>query len=121
MLIDVKNVTFAYYDSAEPVFENLYLQLDTDWKLGLIGRNGYGKTTFLNLLQNKLEYSGQIISPDLGRAFKLYRYYFASSNRKYDFKVQPYGYLGRTRQKIQRKSFYRFCRAGKNLRQISGA
>lgn len=46
MLIDVKNVTFAYYGSAEPVFENLNLQLDTDWKLGLIGRNGYGKTTF---------------------------------------------------------------------------
>jgi len=63
MLIDVKNVTFAYYGSAEPVFENLNLQLDTDWKLGLIGRNGYGKTTFLNLLQNKLEYSGKIISP----------------------------------------------------------
>ena len=63
MLIDVKNVTFAYYGSAEPVFENLNLQLDTDWKLGLIGRNGYGKTTFLKLLQNKLEYSGKIISP----------------------------------------------------------
>ncbi|UTC75151.1 ABC-F type ribosomal protection protein [Treponema sp. OMZ 792] len=63
MLIDVKNLTFAYYGSAEPVFENLNLQLDTDWKLGLIGRNGYGKTTFLNLLRNKLEYSGKIISP----------------------------------------------------------
>ncbi|MGP1454482.1 MAG: ribosomal protection-like ABC-F family protein [Treponema sp.] len=63
MLIDVKDVTFAYAGSAEPIFEHLNVQLDTDWKLGLIGRNGYGKTTFLHLLQNKLEYSGSITSP----------------------------------------------------------
>lgn len=62
MLIDVKNLTFAYTGQAEPVFENLNLQLNTDWKLGFIGRNGYGKTTFLHLLQNKMEYTGSIIS-----------------------------------------------------------
>jgi lincosamide and streptogramin A transport system ATP-binding/permease protein len=35
-------------------------QIDTDWKLGLTGRNGRGKTTFLNLLLGKYEYSGTI-------------------------------------------------------------
>lgn len=60
--ISVSNLTFNYDNSAEYVFENLYLTLDTDWKLGLIGRNGKGKTTFLNLLMGKYEYSGKISS-----------------------------------------------------------
>ena len=34
--------------------------MDTDWKLGFIGRNGKGKTTFLNLLLGKYEYKGSI-------------------------------------------------------------
>jgi lincosamide and streptogramin A transport system ATP-binding/permease protein len=35
-------------------------QIDTEWKLGLTGRNGRGKTTFLKLLLGKYEYSGAI-------------------------------------------------------------
>uniref|UniRef100_UPI00262BD314 ribosomal protection-like ABC-F family protein n=1 Tax=Desulfosporosinus sp. TaxID=157907 RepID=UPI00262BD314 len=35
-------------------------QIDTNWKLGFTGRNGRGKTTFLNLLLGKYEYSGNI-------------------------------------------------------------
>ena len=34
--------------------------IDTNWKLGFVGRNGRGKTTFLNLLMKKYEYSGKI-------------------------------------------------------------
>ena len=34
--------------------------MDTDWKLGFIGRNGKGKTTFLNLLLGNYEYLGKI-------------------------------------------------------------
>ena len=37
-------------------------QIDTDWKLGFVGRNGRGKTTFLNLLLGKYEYRGTIQS-----------------------------------------------------------
>lgn len=57
-LIDVQNLTFAY--GAEVVFENASFRIDTDWKLGFVGRNGRGKTTFLNLLAGKYEYSGVI-------------------------------------------------------------
>ena len=60
--IEVLNLTFSYPDSYENIFENVYLSINTNWKLGLIGRNGRGKTTFLNLLMNKFEYSGQILS-----------------------------------------------------------
>lgn len=61
-IIKVENLTFAYPSSHENIFENVSFQIDTDWKLGFIGRNGRGKTTFLNLLQGKYEYNGKIIS-----------------------------------------------------------
>ncbi|WP_124066484.1 ribosomal protection-like ABC-F family protein [Clostridium sp. E02] len=60
-MIQVKDLSFTYEGSSEPVFERVTFQIDTDWKLGFIGRNGRGKTTFLNLLQKKLEYTGKII------------------------------------------------------------
>lgn len=59
-LINVQNLTFAYDGSYENVFENVSFQLDTDWKTGLVGRNGRGKTTFLRLLTGEYEYSGKI-------------------------------------------------------------
>ena len=59
-LINVTNLTFAYDSSYDNIFENVNFQIDTDWKLGFTGRNGRGKTTFLNLLLGKYEYSGNI-------------------------------------------------------------
>ena len=58
--ITVTNLTFGYEGSPDNVFEGLSFQLDTDWKLGFIGRNGKGKTTFLRLLLGKYEYRGSI-------------------------------------------------------------
>ena len=59
-MIRVENLTFAYPSGYDNIFENVSFQIDTDWKLGFVGRNGRGKTTFLNLLQGKYEYSGTI-------------------------------------------------------------
>lgn len=59
-LISVNNLTFGYEGSINNVFENVSFNIDTDWKLGLIGRNGKGKTTFLKLLLGKYEYKGTI-------------------------------------------------------------
>lgn len=61
-IINVQNLTFAYDGSYDNIFENVTFQLDTDWKLGFIGRNGRGKTTFLNLLTRKYKYNGSISS-----------------------------------------------------------
>lgn len=61
-MIKVENLTFSYPSGAENVFDNVNFQIDTDWKLGFIGRNGRGKTTFLKLLLGEYEYSGKIIS-----------------------------------------------------------
>lgn len=59
-LINVTNLTFGYDGSYDNIFENVSFQIDTDWKLGFTGRNGRGKTTFLNLLLGRYEYSGTI-------------------------------------------------------------
>jgi lincosamide and streptogramin A transport system ATP-binding/permease protein len=59
-LINVVNLTFAYDGSYDNIFENVSFQIDTDWKLGFTGRNGRGKTTFLNLLLGRYEYGGTI-------------------------------------------------------------
>lgn len=61
-MIKVENLTFSYPSSYDNIFENVSFQIDSDWKLGFIGRNGRGKTTFLNLLLGKYKYSGKIFS-----------------------------------------------------------
>lgn len=58
--LSVNNLTFCYEGSFDNIFENVSFSVDTDWKLGFIGRNGKGKTTFLNLLLGKYEYEGSI-------------------------------------------------------------
>ncbi len=60
--ISIQNLTFSYENSNKNIFEDFNLSFDTDWKIGLIGRNGRGKSTLLNLLLNKYEYSGRILS-----------------------------------------------------------
>jgi len=62
-LINIKNLTFAYDGSYNYIFDDVSFQIDTDWKLGFIGRNGRGKTTFLNILLGKFSYRGSITSP----------------------------------------------------------
>lgn len=59
-LLEVKNLTFGYDNQIKNVFDSISFQIDTNWKLGLIGRNGKGKTTLLNLFKNKYEYQGYI-------------------------------------------------------------
>lgn len=62
-LINISNLTFAYDGSYDTIFDDVSFQIDTDWKLGLTGRNGRGKTTFLRLLLGEYEYGGSISAP----------------------------------------------------------
>lgn len=58
--IQISHLTFGYDGSYDTIFDDVSFSIDTDWKLGMIGRNGRGKTTFLRLLQGKYEYRGTI-------------------------------------------------------------
>lgn len=58
--ITIQNLHFTYDGDHTPVFEGLELQLDTNWKLGLVGRNGRGKTTLLRLLAGELAGQGTV-------------------------------------------------------------
>lgn len=96
--IDVSNLTFYYEGSYENIFENVSFQIDTDWKLGFIGRNGRGKTTFLNLLLGKYEYVGRI-------------------SKSVEFSYFPYQVKDKTRQTIDvveeiypQYEFWQLCR-----------
>lgn len=59
-MIQIEHLSFCYDGSYDMIFEDVSFQIDTDWKLGFTGRNGRGKTTFLNLLLGKYEYLGSI-------------------------------------------------------------
>lgn len=60
----LNKVSYYYEDFYNPIYEDINLAIKTDWKLGLIGRNGRGKTTLLRLLSGELEpTSGKINIP----------------------------------------------------------
>ena len=59
----IENLFFGYEGSSDMVFSNLSLTLDTDWKLGLVGQNGRGKTTLLRILAGLLPVQGKVVTP----------------------------------------------------------
>lgn len=59
--IKIERLTFGYDQLGTLLFNDAKLTISADWKLGLVGRNGRGKTTLLNLLSGKIPYQGQII------------------------------------------------------------
>lgn len=62
-MIRVDNLSFSYDTSGDVIFDNVNFTIDTDWKLGFVGRNGRGKTTFLKLLLDEEKYTGTITKP----------------------------------------------------------
>ena len=61
-MIKVEDLTFSYPASHDRIFDSVSFQIDTNWKLGFVGRNGRGKTTFLQLLMGNYPYQGTIVS-----------------------------------------------------------
>lgn len=68
--IAINNLSFSYKKYFQPIFQDVNINIDTKWKLGLVGRNGRGKSTLLKLILNELE-------PDKGEIVKdVYIQYF---------------------------------------------
>ena len=53
-VIILQQIHFHYSSPYVKIFEDLSLRIDAVWKTALIGRNGRGKTTLLNLLRRQL-------------------------------------------------------------------
>ena len=62
-MITVKHLTFQYESIDDPLFQDVSFSIDTNWNCGLIGNNGNGKTTLLNLLCKKLSGTGTVDCP----------------------------------------------------------
>ncbi|MBE5803834.1 MAG: ABC-F family ATP-binding cassette domain-containing protein [Clostridiales bacterium] len=60
MQLNVRDLSFTYEGSYTPVFNHVSFHVDTSWRLGLLGRNGRGKTTLLRLMQGLHAFSGHI-------------------------------------------------------------
>ena len=60
-LIDVVDLSFAYEGSYDNVFEHVSFQIDTDWKLGFVGRNGAREDDIFESAFGKLRISGKNI------------------------------------------------------------
>lgn len=63
-MIQAEHLTFFYPGSPDPVFEDAAFQIDTRWRLGLIGRNGRGKTTLLRLLMGEYPHEGTLAASE---------------------------------------------------------
>lgn len=66
--IQISNLSFKYDQMTDWLFDSVNLSIDASWKLGLIGRNGRGKSSLMHLLMGELSYSGSIVS-DLSFAY----------------------------------------------------
>ena len=63
-MIQIQNLTFGYKSSKENVLENVNLQLNPGSIVGLLGKNGTGKTTLLNLITGQLFAKKGVITID---------------------------------------------------------
>ena len=50
-LVKAGNIKFYYEDQMESLFEELNFEINLNSRIGLIGRNGCGKTTLFSLVQ----------------------------------------------------------------------
>lgn len=60
--IDLRNVTFQHHTSPELLFSNISFQIHTEWRTALVGRNGRGKSTLLQLIDGTLHPSSGTVA-----------------------------------------------------------
>jgi len=69
-VIEIKSVSFSYPNSENKILDNINLKFIKNQCVGIVGKNGSGKSTFLNLLAGLIEPSqGRII---IDNAYNLY-------------------------------------------------
>lgn len=91
----LNSVTFYYTSPDEILFDNLNLNISTDWKLGLIGKNGRGKTTLLNLINKSITPVKGTVHKDINTNFFPYYPANVSENTMNVIKenIAPFSFL----------------------------
>ncbi|MFK5937789.1 MAG: ATP-binding cassette domain-containing protein [Sulfurimonas sp.] len=75
-MVSVQNLIMRYGNRV--LFQDINLKLDRHKRYGLIGANGAGKTTFLNILSGKInEFEGEVIIPKANKVGVLGQNQFA--------------------------------------------
>ncbi len=75
-MVTVQNLLMRYGNRI--LFQDINLKLDRHKRYGLIGANGAGKTTFLNILSGKItEYEGEVVIPKANKVGVLGQNQFA--------------------------------------------
>ncbi|GAB2813885.1 ABC-F family ATP-binding cassette domain-containing protein [Actinocorallia aurea] len=52
-LINLENVSKAY--GPKPLLDGVSLGIESGWRIGIVGRNGYGKSTLMNIMARRTE------------------------------------------------------------------
>ena len=63
-VIEFNNVTFTYANQPDPIYEDFNLTIKPGERVGLVGRSGAGKSTFVKLLQRLHDVEGGSILID---------------------------------------------------------
>ena len=75
-LLDAKNISFAFTPEGPPLIDGLNLTVGKKDRIAVIGRNGKGKTTLLNLLAGEL----QPLTGEVNHHSQLRLAYFGQTN-----------------------------------------
>ncbi len=92
-LIEIKDLSFEYSDQ---LFNNLNLNINKNDKIGLLGKNGVGKTTLLEIINGSID----IKDGEIKRAEQLSIQYFTQKRKEIADDKTPYELLGDGRDHI---------------------
>jgi ATP-binding cassette subfamily F protein uup len=89
VLVSFSDLTFAY-QGQPPLFESISGEIHKGNKIGLLGKNGVGKTTLLKLIMNEL----QTVAGMMKTAENLQIQYFSQKRDELEIDLTPHQLLG---------------------------
>lgn len=96
-IIEAENIGMSYADKL--LFENFTYTLNREDRIGIVGSNGKGKTTLLNILAGKIEPSKGIL--EFGDTIKIG--YYTQENLDMDIELRAIEYIKETAEYVSRK------------------